>query len=81
MNNKTPINLDKHFELQLVTIREIEVEIEGLIRDLNGDLRYNFTTTAVLDIAIQLVDLNDARDVLKREIRNAKNLLTSLGLM
>jgi hypothetical protein len=35
----------------------------------------------VLDIARQLVDLDNDRDVLKGEIRNAKNLLTSLGLM
>jgi hypothetical protein len=82
IGNKTTINLDKHFQEELEKIKEIEVEIQGLILDLKSDFdNGEFTTNVMLSVARQLVDFDDERDVLKREIRNAKELLTSLGLM
>jgi hypothetical protein len=82
MNNKTTINLDKHFQEELERIKEIEVEIQGFILDLKSDFDNDqFTTNGILSVARQLVDFDDERDLLKREIRKAKELLTSLGLM
>ena len=82
IGNKTSINLDKHFQEELERIKEIEVEIQGFILDLKSDFDNDqFTTNVMLSVARQLVDLDDERDVLRREIRNAKELLTSLGLM
>lgn len=78
MNNKTTINLDKHFQEELERIKEIETDMEGLMRDI-VDTYYGMD--GILSVARELVDLDNERLGLKREIRNAKELLTSLGLM
>lgn len=81
IGNKTSINLDQHFEEELERIKDIEVEIRNLMLELNGDFRYDFTTTSILNIARQLVDLDDERNQLEREIRKAKGLLADLGVL